>query len=164
MKGETADLYLTDSTILSRGLPAASRGEFKAPPRTATNVGAASLVFKMSWLWSIFAGFYLLAYTFWLPSLFSGLVVTTLAAAVTLFLGFSFLYDGFSTAVALQGGPATKALSLRRLRRLAGGGLLLAYLPVYFPSQGRIVPHWPLDLAITVVSGAIMVIYAIQDR
>jgi hypothetical protein len=127
-------------------------------------VSAASLVFKMSWLWSIFAGFYLVAYAFWLPSLFASLLVVVLAAALTLVLGLSFLYDGFSTAVALQGGPATKPLALRRARRLAGGALLLAYLLVYVPPHGRIVAHWPLDLAITAVSGAIMLVYGIQDQ
>jgi hypothetical protein len=127
-------------------------------------VGAASLVFKMPWLWSIFAGFYLVAYTFWLPGLFTNLLVVIAAAALTLILGLSFLYEGFSVAVALQGGPAAKPLSLRRLRRLTGGGLLIAYLPVYVPPQGRIVAHWPLDMAITVVSAAIMVVYGIQNR
>lgn len=126
-------------------------------------MSAATLAFKLTWLWSIFAGFYLVAYSFWLPSLFSSLVVVVLAAALTLVLGFSLLYDGFSTAAALQGGPATKPLSLRRLRRLAGGALLLGYLLVYVPPKGRIVAHWPLDLAITAVSGAIMVVYAILD-
>lgn len=127
-------------------------------------MGAASLVFKMPWLWSIFAGFYLVAYTFWLPGLFTNLLVVIAAAALTLILGLSFLYEGFSVAVALQGGPAAKPLSLRRLRRLTGGGLLIAYLPVYVPPQGRIVAHWPLDMAITVVSAAIMVVYGIQNR
>jgi len=127
-------------------------------------VSAASLVFKMSWLWSIFAGFYLVAYAFWLPSLFANLLVVVLAAALTLVLGLSFLYDGFSTAMALQGGPATKPLALGRARRLAGGALLLSYLLVYVPPHGRIVAHWPLDLAITAVSGAIMLVYGIQDQ
>jgi hypothetical protein len=126
-------------------------------------VGAASLAFKMTWLWSIFAGFYLVAYCFWLPRLFSSLVVVVLGTALTLVLGLSLLYDGFSTAAALQGGPAAKPLTLRRLRRLAGGGLLLSYFLVYVPPKGRIVAHWPLDLAITAVSGAILVVYAILD-
>ncbi|MDA4115982.1 MAG: hypothetical protein OK442_05455 [Thaumarchaeota archaeon] len=126
-------------------------------------MSAASLAFKMTWLWSIFAGFYLVAYCFWLPSLFSSPVVVILAAALTLVLGLSLLYDGFSTAAALQGGPAAKPLSLRRIRRLVGGGVLLAYLLVYVPPKGRIVAHWPLDLAITAVSGGILVIYAILD-
>jgi|GEM_PF-2037471 len=164
MGAETAARYLTGSAILSRELPVAHRAEFKVWSRAAKSMGAASLVFKMTWLWSIFAGFYLVAYVFWLPNLFSSLVVAILGAVVTLVLGLSLLYDGFSTAVALQGGPATKPLPLKRLRRLCGGGLLLAYLPVYIPTQGRIVPHWPLDLAITVVSGAIMVVYGIQDE
>ena len=147
----------------SEAEPSALCGEFKAYPRAAKTVSAASLAFKMTWLWSIFAGFYLVAYTFWLPSLFSSLAVVILAAALTLVFGVSFLYDGFSTAVALQGGPAAKPLSRTRLRRLAGGGLLLAYLLVYIPPHGRIVAHWPLDLAITAISGAIMVVYAILD-
>jgi Na+-driven multidrug efflux pump len=99
-------------------------------------VSAASPAFKMTWLWSVFAGFYLVAYCFWLPSLFSSPVVVILAAALTLVLGLSLVYDGFSAAVALQGGPATKPLSLMRLRRMAGGGLLLAYLLVYAPRKG----------------------------
>jgi hypothetical protein len=118
----------------------------------------------MSWLWSTFAGFYLVAYTFWLPSVFTSVVVAIAAVALTLVLGLGLLYDGFSAAVALQGGPAAKALSLRRPRRLMGGALLIAYLPLYLPSQGRIVAHWPLDLAITGVSGAIMIAYGIRDR
>jgi hypothetical protein len=118
----------------------------------------------MSWLWSIFAGFYLVAYTFWLPGLFSNLLVVIAAAVVTLILGLTFLYDGFSAAVALEGGPAAKTLSLRRLRRLVGGSLLIAYLPVYVPPQGRIVAHWPLDMAITVVSAAVMIVYGIQNH
>ena len=104
MKNETAARYLTDSTILSRALPVAHRAEFKAWSR------AAGLAFKVTWLWSIFVGFCLVACSFWLPSLFSSLVVVTLAAALTLVLGQSLLYDGLSTAVALQGGPATKPL------------------------------------------------------
>ena len=127
-------------------------------------MSAAKLVFKMSWLWSTFAGFYLVAYLFWLPGVFTNLATLITAAALTLVLGFSFLYDGFSAAMALQGGTATKTLSLRRVRRLTGGGLLIAYMPLYIPAHGRIVAHWPLDLAITAVSGAIMIVYGIQDR
>jgi hypothetical protein len=56
-----------------------------------------------------------------------------------------------------------RAIPLRRVRRFLGGALLLAYLLVYLPPQGRIVAHWPLDLAITLVSGAIMVIYGIVN-
>jgi hypothetical protein len=127
-------------------------------------VSAAKLVFKMSWLWSTFAGFYLVAYLFWLPGLFTNLAILIALAALTLVLGLSFLYDGFSTAVALQGGQEAKTLSSRRMRRLTGGGLLIAYMPLYIPAHGRIVAHWPLDLAITAVSGAIMIVYGIQDR
>jgi hypothetical protein len=47
----------------------------------ARTASAISQVFKMSWLWSIFAGFYLVAYAFWDPSLFSNLLVVVGAAA-----------------------------------------------------------------------------------
>jgi len=121
-------------------------------------------IFRMAWLWSIFAGFYLVAYVFWVPSLFADPPVAILAAALTLVLGLGFLCDGFSTAMALQGGSAAGVFPIRRLRRFAGGALLLAYLQVYIPPQGRIVAHWPLDLAITLLSGVIMLGYGIQDK
>jgi hypothetical protein len=127
-------------------------------------MSAVGQVFAMSWLWSIFGGFYLVAYAFWVPSLFASLVALAAVAGLTLILGLALLYDGFSTAIALQGSPPHKALPLRRLRFFASGGLLLAYLLVYVPPQGRTVAHWPLDLAITLASGAIMIVYGFQNR
>jgi hypothetical protein len=127
-------------------------------------MSAIGQILKMSWLWSIFAGFYLVAYTLWVPSLFSNLIGAIAVAGLTLLLGTVFLYNGFSTALALQGGQPAPLPPARRLSRFAGGGLLLAYLLVYIPPQGRIVAHWPLDLAITAVSGAVMLVYGIQDR
>jgi hypothetical protein len=127
-------------------------------------VKQAGPIFRMTWLWSIFAGFYLVAYTFWVPGLFTNLLVVIGAVGLTLLLGLGFLFDGFSTALALQGGPPARALPVRRLRRFAGGGLLLVYWLVYVPPQGRIVAHWPLDLAITVVSGIVMLAYGVQNH
>ncbi len=120
-------------------------------------------IFLMTWLWSIFAGFYLVAYAFWLPTLFSSLVLILPAIAVTLVLGFALLYDGFGAALSLSGGTPVRMLPGRRFWRLAGGVLLLAYVSVYLPTSGRVVAHWPLDLAITVVAGVVMVAYAIAD-
>jgi hypothetical protein len=125
---------------------------------------AAKQVFLMSWLWAIFAGFYLVAYVFWVPRLFSGLPTVIVVAAVTLVVGAGLLQDGFLAAVGLQMGTSIRALPLRRVRRFAGGTLLLGYLFVYVPPQGRVVAHWPLDLAITAVSGAVMVVYGVLDR
>ena len=118
----------------------------------------------MSWLWSIFAGFYLVAYVFWVPSLFVSLAEVIVVAAVTLVVGAGLLQDGFLRAVELQTGTKIRALPLRRIRRFVGGALLLGYLQVYIPPQGRIVAHWPLDLAITAVSGVIMVVYGIVNK
>ena len=60
-------------------------------------------------------------------------------------------------------GPSQRALPDKRFWRVAGGLLLLAYVSVYLPASGRVVAHWPLDLAITVVAGMVMVAYAIAD-
>ena len=139
----------------------------KAPvrgPKRMSRVSPMSSILRMTWLWSIFAGFYLVAYTFWVPTLFANLALVIAIAGLTLVLGFGFLYDGFSTAMALQGSPPARALPVERLRRFAGGGLLLAYTLVYIPPHGRIAAHWPLDLAITVVSGVIMLVYGIKNQ
>jgi hypothetical protein len=121
-------------------------------------------ILLMTWLWSIFAGFYLAAYAFWIPGLFASLPLAVLAIVVTLALGGSFLNDGFSGALQLQTGTAVRAVPLVRARRLLGGLALLACAPLYLPPAGRIVAHWPLDLAITVVSGVILIAYGIMDK
>jgi hypothetical protein len=132
-----------------------------------TGSSQASLVtriFLLTWLWAIFAGFYLAAYAFWVPKLFSSLLIAIPLVAVTLILGFGLLYDGFGAALTLGGSTPGRPLPEKRLWRLAGGLLLLAYLSVYLPPTGRIVAHWPLDLAITVLAGLVMVAYAITNR
>jgi hypothetical protein len=130
----------------------------------ASQTGLLVRIFLLTWLWSIFAGFYLAAYTFWVPTLFSNLLIVIPLVAVTLILGFGLLYDGFGSALTLGGGKPGRALPARRLWRLTGGLFLLAYFSVYLPASGRIVAHWPLDLAITVLAGLVMVAYAIMDR
>jgi len=121
-------------------------------------------LFLMTWLWSIFAGFYLVAYAFWVPRLFASLPLVILVAAVTLALGASLLVDGFSKAMQLQTGKAMKILPLARARLLLGGLALLAFLSVYVPPGGRIVAHWPLDLAITLAAGVVMLAYGITGE
>ena len=120
-------------------------------------------VFLMTWLWAIFAGFYLVAYVFWVPGLFSSLPVEVVVALVTLLLGACFLVDGFGKALELQTSSNVRQIPLRRPRRLLGGAILLGYLLVYLPPQGRVVAHWPLDLAITAVSGVMMVVYGLMN-
>jgi hypothetical protein len=115
----------------------------------------------MTWLWDIFAGFYIVAYAFWLPRLFDGLLLVILLVLVTLALGCSLLFDGFAAARRLQTGVAVGSLPYVRPRHLVGGVALLIYTVVYLPPGGRIVAHWPLDLAITLLSGLILVYYAI---
>ncbi len=118
----------------------------------------------MKWLWSIFAGFYLVAYAFWVPQLFGSLPLVVLVVVATLALGFSILADGFSKTLQLQTGKATRTPPFPRARQLLGGLVLLAYVSVYLPAGGRVVAHWPLDLAITVASGLIMTAYGIMDK
>jgi len=121
-------------------------------------------IFLMTWLWSIFAGFYLVAYAFWVPGLFASVPLVALVIVVTLALGGSILVDGFSRAMQLQTGAALKEVPLVRPRQLFGGAALLGYLSVYFPAGGRIVAHWPLDLAITLVSGVVLVAYGLRGK
>jgi hypothetical protein len=120
-------------------------------------------VFLMTWLWAIFAGFYLVAYVFWVPSLFGSIPEMLAVSAVTLFFGAGFLLDGFLRALELQTSTRMRKIPMVRARRILGGALLLAYLLVYVPPQGRIVAHWPLDLAITALSGVIMMAYGLLN-
>jgi hypothetical protein len=116
-------------------------------------------LFLMTWLWSIFAGFYLVAYAFWVPRLSSSLPLVVLGVAAALALGGSLLVDGFFRAAELQSGTPERAMPLVRVRQVLGGLALLAFLSVYLPPSGRVVAHWPLDLAITAASGVIMLAY-----
>jgi len=121
-------------------------------------------IFLMTWLWRIFAGFYLVAYAFWVPGLFSSLPLVVLVIVVTLAVGGSLLIDGFSRAMQLQTGRVPRMAPFVRVRQLFGGVALLSYPTVYLPPGGRIVAHWPLDLAITVVSGVMMIVYGITNQ
>lgn len=122
--------------------------------------------FQIRWLWSILAGFYLLVYAFWIPSLFStNLPVMITALAITIIVGLSLLIDGFFRACELDKGPAMPGLPFKRLWRFGGAALLAGFLLIYIPPYGQImaVAHWPFDLAITIVSGLAMLIYGIFD-
>jgi hypothetical protein len=115
----------------------------------------------MRWLWSIFAGFYLVAYTFWVPNLFNNFLMIITVFVVTLIVGLSLVIDGFSKALELDTGKAVLTLPVVWLWRLIGAIFLFGYLLVYIPPEGRIVAHWPLDLAITLVAGIVMLAYVI---
>lgn len=120
--------------------------------------------FQIRWLWSIFAGFYLLVYAFWVPDLFStNLPAMISVGVITVIVGFGLLVDGFFRACELNKNPTLPDLPFKRLWRFWGAVLLLGYLLIYIPPYGQImaVAHWPLDLAITVVSMLAMLIYGI---
>lgn len=122
--------------------------------------------FQTRWLWSIFAGFYLLVYALWVPSLFNDLPVMIPVLALTVIAGLGLLADGFFRASELNKGPAMPHLPFKKLWRFGGAMLLAGYLLIYVPPYGQIlaVAHWPLDLAITVVSGLAMLGYGILDH
>jgi hypothetical protein len=128
-----------------------------------TPYGLLKQVLLMTWLWAIFGGFYLVAYVFWVPHLFGNALLVIAAGGVTLAVGASLLGDGFARALELQASTTLPPIPLVRVRRALGGMILLAFVSVYLPPQGRIVAHWPLDLAITIVSGVIMIAYAVMD-
>ena len=121
-------------------------------------------VFKIKWLWTIFAGFYLVAYAFWVPNIFNNVITVILLIAITLIVGFGLLLDGFSRAYELDNGGVLPDLPFKRLWWFAGAILLFCYLLVYIPPTGRIVAHWPLDLAITLLAGLVILAYGILDK
>ncbi len=121
-------------------------------------------VFQIRWLWNIFAGFYLLIYALWVPSLFStNLPAMISVGVITVIVGLGLLVDGFFRACELNKNPAVPDLPFKRLWRFGGAALLLGYLLIYIPPYGQImaVAHWPLDLAVTVISILAMLIYGI---
>ena len=121
-------------------------------------------LFMMTWLWIIFAGFYLVAYVFWVPKLFDNLALTIPVLILTVVLGFGQLFDGFGRAMKLQFGQLSWTLPYKRVWHFLSGTVLLCYVLVYLPPSGRIVPHWPVDLGITIASGAVMIGYSILDK
>ena len=120
-------------------------------------------IFLIQWLWSIFAGFYLVAYTFWIPDLFEELPVVLSIFAITMISGLGLVIDGLWRAKELDEGIDMPSLPFRRLWRFIGALFLFGYLLVYIPPEGRIVAHWPLDLAITLVAGLVLLFYAVLN-
>ncbi len=121
-------------------------------------------VLQIKWLWSVIAGFYLVAYSFWVPNFFSTNLPMMIAAfAVTLISGFALLADGLLRAYELEKGSVMPELPFKSIWRFAGAVCLLFYLLVYIPPEGRIVSHWPLDVATTVITGLVMLVHGIQD-
>jgi hypothetical protein len=114
-----------------------------------------------SWLWEVFAGFYLVAYTFWVPVIFNRPFALVLASSLNLIIGLSLLIEGFLRALELEYGTMAPVLPFKRSREALGAVLLFGYLLIYALPQGRLVPHWPLDMIITFLTGAIILAYAI---
>ncbi len=124
-------------------------------------------VFTMQWLWELFAGFYLVAYAFWDHVLFNTLLTMIFFFSATLILGIGLGLEGLWRAMSVQRCIPMPTLPAVRLWWFLGGILLSIYaILVYIPVTGRIVPHWPLDLAITVISIVTLFAYAVsrQDR
>ena len=118
--------------------------------------------FLLRWLWELFAGFYLLAYTFWISTLFDDLLIIIPLSAITLIVGGGLLLEGLWRVLELEKNNSRSMPTLPRIRIwwMIGGILLIGYLLVYIPQEGRLVSHWPLDLAITVVAAIITLSYS----
>ena len=116
----------------------------------------------MPWLWSLFASFYLVAYTFWVPTLFENFLIIIPISALTLIVGGGLFLEGLWRVLDLGKNSKQNMPTLPRIRIwwLIGGILLIGYLLVYLPQEGRIVAHWPLDLVITIIAAIIMLIYS----
>ncbi|MCE8426003.1 MAG: hypothetical protein J5U17_09535 [Candidatus Methanoperedens sp.] len=119
-----------------------------------------SEIFLMRWLWTIFAGFYLVAYTFWIPGIFNRIFLKISVFAITLIIGGGLLAEGFFRAMELDSGSIMPELPFKHIWIALGGVLLLGYLWVYISPKGRIVAHWALDMVITLVAGVVMLAYS----
>ena len=126
-------------------------------------------VYRLRDLWCIFAGFYLIAYSFWWPSLLGGAPLALFVAIVVFVAGLDLLFEGFSRAVFLFSHVKPHQLwyfnwvhKYSRVRFGLYGTLLLTHLVLYIPDIGRIVAHWPLDLVITALAGGILVSYSVR--
>ncbi len=120
-------------------------------------------IFFMRWLWSLFSSFYLIAYTFWIPTLFDNSLIIILLSSVTLIVGGGLFLEGLWRVLELEKNSSKNMPVIPRIRVwwLIGGILLIGYLLVYIPQEGRLVAHWPLDLAITVIAAIIMLSYSV---
>lgn len=116
----------------------------------------------MRWLWLLFVSFYLVAYSFWIPTLFDELWIILSLSAATLIAGGGLFLEGMWRVLEFEKNNEKAMPSLPQIRiwQTAGGILLLGYVLVYVPQEGRIVAHWPLDLAITIIAGIIMLAYS----
>ena len=117
-------------------------------------------IFLMQWLWTIFAGFYLVAYTFWIPGMFNRIFLKISIFAITLIIGGGLLAEGFLRAMEPDSGSVMPELPFKQIWMVLGGVLLLGYLSVYISPKGRIVAHWALDMVITLVAGVVMLAYS----
>ena len=120
----------------------------------------------MEWLWTIFSSFYLIAYAFWIPVLFENIVVMIPILITTLAIGGGLLVEGAWRVLEFEKN-ITKMPTLPQLKiwQFVGGiFFLIGFLTVYIPDEGRVVAHWPLDLAITIIAGALILIYSIKKN
>jgi hypothetical protein len=121
-------------------------------------------IFLIRWLWLLFGGFYLVAYVFWIPNLLEELIIIILFSGITLIIGIGFLLEGFWRILELEGKNTMPVLPQKKIWQILGGILLIGFIVVYIPADGRIVAHWPLDLAITVLAGVMMFFFTIKNE
>ncbi|MCX9030080.1 MAG: hypothetical protein OIN86_18095 [Candidatus Methanoperedens sp.] len=69
----------------------------------------------MRWLWNIFAGFYLIAYTFWVPGMFTKIFLKISVFAITLIIGGGLLAEGFLRVMALDSGAIMPELPFKHI-------------------------------------------------
>ena len=123
-------------------------------------------IFLMRWLWTIFSSFYLIAYAFWIPTLFDNILAIIPILGSTLVVGGGLLVEGAWRVLELDKNITTKMPGLPKLRiwQALGGIFLISYILVYIPEEGRVVAHWPLDLAITIIAGIIILVFSIRKN
>lgn len=56
-----------------------------------------------------------------------------------------------------------KVVYLRWFWEIVGGFYLLAYLFWYILPMNRVVPHWPLDFAVTAIAGVLLLCHGFLE-
>lgn len=130
-------------------------------------------ILEIRFLAALIGGFFLVAYAFW-PFRLVGFIMAPVSAGVTLFLGGLLLFEAYMRLVDLISDVQVKkpliipgrekpVIMFEGTGRLLAGSALLAWSLAYVNPASRVAFHWPLDLAVTVFSGALLIYYVISD-
>lgn len=128
-------------------------------------------VLESRFLTAIIGGFFLVAYAWWPWRMGMDPIMAAFYSLFTLILGASQLYEGYDKLQYMIVDPETEkperekksTLPYEGSFRFFSGFMLLVWALAYVNPANRVAFHWPLDLAVTLIAGALMIYYVISD-